>query len=618
MGKNVFLSYAEEDSEIAQKIAKQLQSAGFDIFDWRDPSKRGQRFVERIQNEIRVADVFVVVLSNDYLNSNYCNREVEFAIQLEQEDENQLIYIVLVESVETRDAGFLAAYDRFDLTENENKKELKKMIQILRGENGATLDLHKKDNIFQPDFQNREEELDELISNLTKPSGGVHFWQILAPPQMGKTWFLNQLASKLQENSQPWRVSQIDLNKANSLALRSDKAVLLSAFFGLKINTPIDAKKVTEIARHVGKSNKYWLLLLDGSELLSDPAVVGLRETLGQIDTQLRSHKKIRLAFVAATRKNFDFWIKFIPEYPRFKSRSLSPFTNNVVYSSLENMAIKDGINKGEDWLDKTAKVLQRVTEGLPALLTLYLDWIKRNAYLYEPNELESETLFIQLAKPYIEETILSIDSLLPGAEDANRIRPQCEAVQNALYELCIYRRFISRYLEDCMQDNTALLRNVRRLGWKTNDVHNALKRTYITQPVPNDLWTVFYPAVRRLLFRYYYEAPDKQANAHQRASFFYKERWREWEGTDKAIVLLEHLWHFIEYQRLSKEVKLKENILKFAEDIFKSGLKSDLYSPQELANIIENRMSGDREFQNTVHRIDTQLSGQLLEILSL
>lgn len=618
MGK-VFLSYTEKDSEIASEIVQRLQNAGIEVSDWQNPDERGKRFIPWIEKKIPEADAFVVLLSNAYLTSDYCQREKEMAVQIETLRESQFIYVVLVETVDLQKAGFLGSFDHFKLTETRQEKELQKLIDILQGIKTAAPGSGIPPKLYKPDFQNREEELDELFSNLTKPAGGTHFWQILAPPQMGKSWFLNRLAHDLQANTQQdWEIRRVDIRSANSLALRSDPAALLTAFFKLKVASPITDNKIVEIGRQISASEKYWLLLLDNAELISDAAATGLRAALGQINAHLRGHQRARLAFVAATRRHFAAWLKVLPEAPRFKSRPLSPFTINVVYAALEQMAAQDGINNGPQWLEETARVLQRVTEGLPALLVHYLGWIKTQAYLFTLAELESPAVFERLARPYIKETILSADSLLPGESDANRIQPQYEALRDALVGLCLHRRFIARYIDDMVQSNTELLVNMGHLAWGTNDLHAALKRTYITEPVPNDLWTVFYPAIRRLLFRYYYDTPAKQAEAHQQASDFYQSRWREWDGTDRAIVLLEHFWHQVEYLRLSAQPGLSQTIQQFAGALFAEGRISGLYTPEEIAEIIATRMAEDEEFQSALHQIAPRLSEQISRVLSV
>ena len=623
MGK-IFLSYAHADQVAVEKLYQQLSTAGFN--PWMDCKDilPGENWDASIKNAIHTSDIFIFFLSpNSVDRRGYLQKEIKIALNNWEEKLDNDIYLIPAKLAECKVPEAVSKFQWVDLFRKDGPERLiaalTEGLKRLGEQSPQKIIQEKKHELYQPDFQNREEELDELFNNLTKPAGGTHFWQILAPPQMGKSWFLSHLADDLQANTQQdWEIRRVDIRSANSLALRSDPAALLTAFFNLKVASPITDNKIMEIGRRISASEKYWLLLLDNAELISDVAATGLRAALGQINAHLRGHQRARLAFVAATRRHFAAWLKVLPEAPRFKSRPLSPFTTNVVYAALEQMAAQDGINNGPQWLDETARVLQRVTEGLPALLVRYLDWIKTQAYLFTLAELESTAVFERLARPYIEETILSVDSLLPGENDANRIQPQCEALRDALVGLCLRRRFITRYIDDMVQTNANLLVNMGHLAWGTNDLHTALKRTYITEPVPNDLWTVFYPAIRRLLFRYYYDTPAKQAEAHQQASSFYQSRWREWDGTDRAIVLLEHFWHQVEYLRLSAQPGLSQTIQQFAGALFTEGRISALYTPEEIAEIIATRMAEDEEFQSALHQIAPQLSEQISRVLSV
>jgi len=616
MGKKVFISYAEENRKIAGEIIVQLKKVGLHVDDWRDPLKRGKRFIQRIQDEIREANIFLVVLSPAYLDSRYCGREASFALQLEKDNE-QFIYVVLAKAVETEDAGFLAEYDYFDLTRKTYQEELIKLIRIIAGNIEIAPILDHEIEIYQPDFQNREEELDELISNLTKATGGVHFWQILAPPQMGKSWFMQKLASELPtKSSKAWNIRSIDLRQnPKSLKLRSDASALLSEFFDLKVNRENKNPRAIKIAQQIGRSKQLWLLLLDGAELLSDKTAKNVLDTLSQINFHLQNHRDIRLAFVAVSRRYFDVWMKVRTDYPRFRMRRLSPFTRNVIYSTLDSMVEKDGVNVGSSWIKKTADQLHRVTEGLPALLVRYLGWIRNNSYIFGPDDLESPSLFRKLAIPYIEETVLSPDSLLPGEGNANHIEPKCDILKTALSQLCVYRRFIARYLDGLIKGQPELASKLNDLEWTTINLHEALKCTYLMEPLANDLWTVFYPAVRRLLFRYYYLTFEQQAQVHQQAVQFYKDRWQEWIGTDRAIVILEHLWHQIESQHLQDGGNLA-NITKLAKTTIDIESKSERYSSYEIAAMVKARMLEDIEFQTVTQQIDIGLFDRLLDIL--
>lgn len=612
MGK-IFLSYAEEDSIIALELVSRLEKAGHLVTYWENPKERGKRFVKWMKEKIPT-DVFVVLMSSASMDTEgYCQREIDYAIQLEQAKKLR-IYPVLVKSVEIEEAGLLASYDRFDLTGENKDEEIKALIDRLGG-NEKSMSMTKS---YQPEFKNREEELDEVFSNLTKPLGGVHFWQILAPPQMGKTWFLYRLIDDLVSCGEPWEIHRIDLRREEkSLALRSNVSVLLTNFFDFEIATPVTDDDIVKIARHVGSSKQFWLLVLDNADLLSDEVADNLHLALSQIDAQLRVHKQSRLAFIAATRKRFGDWLAISDESPRFKLRELSPFTYHVVYQTLDEMVVDNDVNYGQKWVAETAKQLRRITEGFPALLSIYLGWIKENAFIFDPEELEDQKLFTKLAKPYVEDTILSLDSLFHGESDANRIQPQYIALKEAISRLCLYRRFVTRYVGHLLQDNTNVNNILHKLSWEIDDLHKVLKRTYVFEPTSAlDLWTVFYPEVRRLLFRYFYATSEQQVEAHQNAGEFYRDRWFEWDNTDRAIVLLEYLWHQTEYFRLIRVDRAEGDIKKIAKVLFNAGVKSEQAAPLEIAGMIRLRMLEDKEFRNTAYQISPELLDQLLKLL--
>ena len=48
----------------------------------------------------------------------------------------------------------------------------------------------------EPVFLNREQELENVLRGLTNASG-PHFWLVVGPPQLGKTWFLDRIGKDL-------------------------------------------------------------------------------------------------------------------------------------------------------------------------------------------------------------------------------------------------------------------------------------------------------------------------------------------------------------------------------------------------------------------------------------
>ena len=79
----VFLSYTKADDALARRVCQAIRSANAEVFCWEDEENRGGRFIQTIGTELEAADLFVALLSPEYLRSSWCRREVEVAIHRE-------------------------------------------------------------------------------------------------------------------------------------------------------------------------------------------------------------------------------------------------------------------------------------------------------------------------------------------------------------------------------------------------------------------------------------------------------------------------------------------------------------------------------------------------------
>ena len=79
----IFISYSHDDSDIVEKLAKNLEEAGFCV--WVDYENiRGQHFSDDIKNGIRECSVFLQCISKSYISKPYCEKEYKLA-----DDENK-------------------------------------------------------------------------------------------------------------------------------------------------------------------------------------------------------------------------------------------------------------------------------------------------------------------------------------------------------------------------------------------------------------------------------------------------------------------------------------------------------------------------------------------------
>jgi hypothetical protein len=90
----VFIAYARTDAPTVRVIAERLRSRGIETRIDTEDIPPGSVWVETLQDFIRNADTILFILSPASMRSQWCQREVEFAVQF-----NKRILPVLVESV---------------------------------------------------------------------------------------------------------------------------------------------------------------------------------------------------------------------------------------------------------------------------------------------------------------------------------------------------------------------------------------------------------------------------------------------------------------------------------------------------------------------------------------
>jgi len=110
----VFLSYADADREYMTKIRNSLMREGITVWTNKTDIKTGEAFEEAINRGIEQADNLVYLLSPDSVTSQYCHKELEYALSL-----NKRIIPVLVKPTNSLDMPVaLRELQYIDLTEN--------------------------------------------------------------------------------------------------------------------------------------------------------------------------------------------------------------------------------------------------------------------------------------------------------------------------------------------------------------------------------------------------------------------------------------------------------------------------------------------------------------------
>jgi hypothetical protein len=212
----LFLSYAKEDERAGAIVAAALRARGHEVYDWRDRKRQAGLFIREIEGAIQRAGAYIALLSPHFTASPWCRRERELALQREVDlqagDEQRVfIFVLRITPGSYADAGFLKSYAWLDLIPGDEGAALDTLHERLGGiDQGESMKAAgAAAEPAAPLFRNRRQELDRVLGGLLSPVG-PHFWLVVAPPQLGKTWFLHRISAELEEQSPGWTARLID------------------------------------------------------------------------------------------------------------------------------------------------------------------------------------------------------------------------------------------------------------------------------------------------------------------------------------------------------------------------------------------------------------------------
>ena len=94
----IFVSHSHADNDFTFELYRALDKAGADV--WWDSAKLGQgRIRETIDREMRSRKVFIVVLSPAALESKWVIREINAALDLQDDDDSRVILPIVAETI---------------------------------------------------------------------------------------------------------------------------------------------------------------------------------------------------------------------------------------------------------------------------------------------------------------------------------------------------------------------------------------------------------------------------------------------------------------------------------------------------------------------------------------
>jgi TIR domain len=602
----LFLSYAKEDKRIASVVAKGLRTCGYSVYDWQDPERQAGRFIEEIEGAIQHADAYVALVSPSYIASPWCQRERELAIQHEMDlrasgEQSVFVYVLQVAPVAYANAGLLRGYAWLDMTADDQtalQTLAVRLGQVGRGEpmkDAAGTDAE----LPAPLFRNRREELDKVLRGLINPAG-PHFWLVVAPPQLGKTWFAHRITAELENESPGWTARLADI-RDQPTEFRRDAKSVLAQLFPPRETAVSRPEWLGEIAKMILESGKPCLCLIDSAELLDERTITNLRKALGDIYRLVQDGGRdgVWLTLVVASRRE-EHW-RGVNLLPPPEPLPLTEFPTVIVQQTLRDLAKEMHRNTfSARQLGGWADQVHRQSEGLPRLLVAYQRWIRETEWV-QVQRLESPDLFAELGHPYIRDRLMSADSLIPIGVD--RDGSQRRVLIEAFRVLAPYRLFTRSHLTYHSDHDGLLRRAMDAAGWGVEDLWEAISGTALLVRPLDELWQVIYPAIRRLLYRYYYVSREEQAGAHREARKF-MEAWSDQQyGKEQAVGLVECLWHEASEVQLVRPTHVKNELMESAAQLSRAIRSSSAYSVREVRRYAAARLQNDEELQRTAGR---------------
>jgi hypothetical protein len=598
----VFLSYAGADGPVARRIASAFDGAGIELCGWQDEAQRERRVVGAIEEGICSADRCAVLMSPHYLSSPGCRRERELAVQWEHRLAHQFICVVKVADTDYAESGSLSAYDWLDLTAPIDAGKLDRVLSALRLERAGG---GRTPSWPKPLFRNRFDELNTIVNALTT-TGGHDLWLVISPPRMGKSWFMDRLQWELPSGASGFGVRLLDLREHPDDLLIDAKRLLGTL---LNVSEPalahpglLSDRAMRAIADEVGKRGGRQLYLLDSAERL-DPRCAGeLRSALTGIYQLVRraGNPDCRLSIVIGGRRHAPW--QGLGRGPGFGARfhpiALTELGVDVVHQAFAEMSPTLDADRQQVYAGR----LHQLSEGLPALLVEGLRWAEQTGFLALDGP-DAESIFDSVARPYVEQDLLSVESLLPdGGQNPWHAKRLLEL---ALRALVPYRLFTMSHLTQHVADDPELRRALAVAGWSLDQLLAAVTNiALLKRPLPEP-WQVIDPPIRRLLYRYFYVSQEARRKAHTTARSFY-EGWTVRDaGKEQRVVLVECLWHETMRMLIERRQDLPRLLPGIAADLAADFARSTIYGSGELSACLAQRLQDDDEFQLVLREFD-------------
>lgn len=610
----LFMSYADEDDKIAQEIADKLSSNDVSVYSTKGAvARRISRLPSAPSEAIQKADAFLALISSHSMASPQCRRERDAALLREQclhqsGSAQRFVQVLQVGQTPYHEVSSLRDRPWHDLTTLFADEGLLAAVVESFGSPDANnsnirqIEINNRRSMaHNPGFRNRKKELDEVVNGIT--SGGERYWLVVAPPQMGKSWFLNEIASNIGDKL-PTRctIELVDVHDLSPDAIKDPDAIL-RLMFGFEPRGEDQPINTGQILKKLNDKSCLHLCLLDGAELLSSEIIRHIRSLLGDIDNRLTNRKNpsARLALIAASRRDDD-WAGVVPG-PRLKVLTLTGFKEDIVAEELSKAAKDADYALSTSQMRQIAHRLHRLSEGLPALLVNCIAWAQERSFDIEG--LEDAENFQTICGPYIEQSLLSPDSLRISGKlpDSN----EQAAIRRVIQMMSPYRVITYSLVDRCAEDST-LREALTTVRWSVRDLWEAVSNIDLLYRPERNPWKTIYEPVRRLLCKYWRSAAEDRQAAHSAAAEFMASFLAEQSGSDQWRIALECMWHEAQAQGVAT-MGGGSNPTMQMEELFLARVKQLIATLKyESPDVVLER----RIFATDILRKDTEFEGDL------
>ncbi len=133
----VFISYACEDGELARRLSRSLQDAGFDV--WLDENNilPGDNWAEKVSQALKESQAMVVLVSPAAMDSKWVRHEIEFALGAKEYSGRLVPVFVGPRDKIPKDKlpWSLRRLRGIELTDQTEEESLREIAEVLSGSN---------------------------------------------------------------------------------------------------------------------------------------------------------------------------------------------------------------------------------------------------------------------------------------------------------------------------------------------------------------------------------------------------------------------------------------------------------------------------------------------------